>query len=80
MQPQHLLDDAVMGMGRLGRERAKRAFLMASVVGNGSTLVLGSDWTVGVAKKPTGGMWGFIHVGCGLWVLDHAFRVLGFRV
>ena len=62
MQPQHLLDDAVMGMERLGRERAKRAYLMASVIGNGSTLVLGSDWTVRSAEKPPSGKLGFVQI------------------
>jgi predicted amidohydrolase YtcJ len=47
VQPEHMLDDAYPAMRKLGEERAQQgSFLFNSLLGNGTHLALGSDWTV----------------------------------
>jgi predicted amidohydrolase YtcJ len=47
VQPEHMLDDAYPAMRKLGEERAQQgSYLFNSLLGNGTYLALGSDWTV----------------------------------
>jgi predicted amidohydrolase YtcJ len=47
VQPEHMLDDAYPAMRKLGEERAQQSsYLFNSLLGNGTHLALGSDWTV----------------------------------
>ena len=46
MQPYHCIDDGRWACGRIGNDRAKRAWAFRSLLDAGATLVFGSDWWV----------------------------------
>jgi predicted amidohydrolase YtcJ len=46
MQPYHCIDDGRWACGRIGKQRAKDAWSLRSLLEAGTTLAFGSDWWV----------------------------------